>query len=305
MKKETDYVKINGRSISDLVVLSIEELRDFFDHLELSEHDVQVADRLLNEIRTRLRIMCEVGLGYLTLNRTANTLSGGESQRINLATSLGSSLVGSLYVLDEPSIGLHSRDTQCLINVLKQLRDLGNTVVVVEHDEEIMRAADWIIDIGPEAFSKLGNDYQLLIAGEPYGSFSKYQKIIDASGCSERIHLFLSYIKDSEVGRYFSASDLAVLPYRSATQSGISSVAYHFELPLVVTDVGGLRETIGERGTGLVAQSVTADAVLAEIRKYFADPALKESCIENIRKEKTRLSWMNFCRRLEDFAAGL
>lgn len=161
------------------------------------------------------------------------------------------------------------------------------------------------LDILLEAFSKLGNDYQLLIAGEPYGSFSRYQKIIDASGCSERIHLFLSYIKDSEVGRYFSASDLAVLPYRSATQSGISSVAYHFELPLVVTDVGGLRETIGERGTGLVAQSVTADAVLAEIRKYFADPALKESCIENIRKEKTRLSWMNFCRRLEDFAAGL
>ncbi|MBS7290786.1 MAG: glycosyltransferase, partial [Bacteroidales bacterium] len=122
------------------------------------------------------------------------------------------------------------------------------------------------LDILLEAFSKLGNDYQLLIAGEPYGSFSRYQKIIDASGCSERIHLFLSYIKDSEVGRYFSASDLAVLPYRSATQSGISSVAYHFELPLVVTDVGGLRETIGERGTGLVAQSVTADAVLAEIR---------------------------------------
>ena len=151
LKKETDYVKINGRSISDLVVLSIEELRDFFDHLELSEHDVQVADRLLNEIRTRLRIMCEVGLGYLTLNRTANTLSGGESQRINLATSLGSSLIGSLYILDEPSVGLHSRDTDRLIQVLRSLQELGNTVVVVEHDEEIIRAADYIIDIGPDA----------------------------------------------------------------------------------------------------------------------------------------------------------
>ncbi|MFA6819408.1 MAG: excinuclease ABC subunit UvrA [Bacteroidaceae bacterium] len=151
LKKETDYVKICDHSISDLVVLSIDELRNFFDHLELSQTELKVAERLLTEIRTRLRIMAEVGLGYLTLNRPANTLSGGESQRINLATSLGSSLIGSLYILDEPSIGLHSRDTEQLINVLRRLQQLGNTVVVVEHDEEIIRAADYIIDIGPEA----------------------------------------------------------------------------------------------------------------------------------------------------------
>lgn len=161
------------------------------------------------------------------------------------------------------------------------------------------------LDILLEAFSKLPEDYQLMIAGEPYGSFDRYQKIIDASGCADRIHTDLRYIKDSEVSKYFSAADLAVLPYRSATQSGISSVSYHFEVPMVVTDVGGLKGTIGERGTGLVANEVKADAVLVQIRRFFADPALKQSCIENIRKEKTRLSWMNFCRKLENFVANL
>lgn len=161
------------------------------------------------------------------------------------------------------------------------------------------------LDILLEAFPSLGEEYQLLIAGEPYGSFDKYEKLIEKSGCAGRIHIFPDYIKDSEVGRYFSASDLVVLPYRSATQSGISSVAYHFEVPLVVTDVGGLKETIGIRGTGLVAASVTPGAILAEIRRYFADPSLKESCIESIRKEKTRLSWLSFCHKLEEFAAEL
>ncbi len=161
------------------------------------------------------------------------------------------------------------------------------------------------LDILLEAFRTLPEDYQLIIAGEPYGSFDRYQKIIDESGCADRISLTLKYIKDSEVSQYFSASDLAVLPYRSATQSGISSVSYHFEVPMVVTDVGGLKETIGGRGTGLVSTSVTPEAVRAEIVKYFADPALKQSCIESIRKEKTRLSWMNFCRQLEDFTEKL
>ena len=156
LKKETDYVKIGGRSISDLVVLSIDELRTFFDHIELEDNEAHIAERLLTEIRNRLRVLSEVGLGYLSLNRAANTLSGGESQRINLATSLGSSLIGSLYILDEPSIGLHSRDTDKLIRVLRGLQQLGNTVVVVEHDEEIIRAADYIIDIGPEAGSHGG-----------------------------------------------------------------------------------------------------------------------------------------------------
>ncbi len=161
------------------------------------------------------------------------------------------------------------------------------------------------LDILLDAFAKLPEDYQLLVAGEPYGSFDKYQKIIDASGCADRISLHLQYVKDSEVSKYFSAADLAVLPYRSATQSGISSVAYHFEVPMVVTDVGGLKDTIGERGTGLVASEVTPAAVQVQIERFFADPALRESCVENIRKEKTRLSWMNFCRKLEDFVENL
>ena len=151
LRKEANYVKIAGKSISDLVELPIEELQGFFQSLVLTPYEQEVAKRLLIEINNRLRFLADVGLGYLTLNRKSNTLSGGESQRINLATSLGSSLVGSMYILDEPSIGLHPRDTERLIGVLKALRDLGNTVIVVEHDEDIMKAADYIIDIGPEA----------------------------------------------------------------------------------------------------------------------------------------------------------
>jgi len=151
LRKEANYVKIAGKSISDLVELPIEELQGFFHSLVLTPYEQEVAKRLLIEINNRLRFLADVGLGYLTLNRKSNTLSGGESQRINLATSLGSSLVGSMYILDEPSIGLHPRDTERLIGVLKALRDLGNTVIVVEHDEDIMKAADYIIDIGPEA----------------------------------------------------------------------------------------------------------------------------------------------------------
>ena len=157
LKPEADYVKIGGRSISDLVEMPIVRLKEWFDHLELTEQEQQIGHRLLTEITTRLQFMLDVGLGYLTLNRMSNTLSGGESQRINLTTSLGSSLVGSLYILDEPSIGLHQRDTDRLLKVLKELRDLGNTVVIVEHDEEIMRAADYLIDVGPDA-GRLGGE---------------------------------------------------------------------------------------------------------------------------------------------------
>jgi len=153
LRPEASYVKIQGKSIIDLVEISIEKLQLFFAQLELSDHDTQVAKRLLLEINNRLGFLNNVGLSYLTLNRKSNTLSGGESQRINLATSLGSSLVGSMYILDEPSIGLHPKDTERLIEVLKSLRDLGNTVIVVEHDEDIMKAADEIIDMGPEAGS--------------------------------------------------------------------------------------------------------------------------------------------------------
>ncbi len=151
LRPEANYVKVGGATITDLVEMPINKVAGFFDQLELNETDAAIAKRLLTEIRNRLGFLTKVGLTYLTLNRKSNTLSGGESQRINLATSLGSSLVGSMYILDEPSIGLHPRDTLKLIEVLKSLRDLGNTVIVVEHDEDIMKAADEIIDIGPEA----------------------------------------------------------------------------------------------------------------------------------------------------------
>jgi excinuclease ABC subunit A len=151
LRQETNFVKINKKTISDLVTLPLDELSVFFKNIKLDKYDAKIGKRLLTEINNRLLFLTDVGLSYLTINRTSNTLSGGESQRINLATSLGSSLVGSMYILDEPSIGLHPKDTERLIGVLKDLRDLGNTVVVVEHDEDIMKEADYIIDIGPEA----------------------------------------------------------------------------------------------------------------------------------------------------------
>ncbi len=163
LREETKWVKVDGYNIQQLIELPLDELLPLIQNLKLSKYDQEVAKRLLYEITTRLEFLLKVGLGYLTLNRTSNTLSGGESQRINLATSLGSSLVGSIYILDEPSIGLHSRDTENLISVLKQLRDLGNTVIVVEHDEDVMLAADYIIDIGPEA-GYLGGE--LVFAGD-------------------------------------------------------------------------------------------------------------------------------------------
>lgn len=166
LRKEASYVKVAGKAISELVNWPIDKLRDHFEQLELSESDQKIAKRLLVEIRSRLNYLCEVGLPYLNLNRVSNSLSGGESQRINLATSLGSALVGSTYILDEPSIGLHPRDTEKLIKVVKSLRDLGNTVVVVEHDEELMEAADYLVDIGPDAGIHGG---EVIYAGEAQG----------------------------------------------------------------------------------------------------------------------------------------
>lgn len=157
LKKEATWVKVGGRSITELVEMPVSNLKTWFDSLQLDEHDAMLAKRVLTEIKNRLQFLLDVGLGYLTLNRPSNTLSGGESQRINLTTNLGSSLVGSVYILDEPSIGLHSRDTDKLIHVLRELQQLNNTVIVVEHDEEIMRAADYIIDVGPDA-GRLGGE---------------------------------------------------------------------------------------------------------------------------------------------------
>lgn len=177
LKKEANYVKINGMSISNLIEMPIANLKQWFDNLQLDEHEQEISRRLLVEINNRLRFLVEVGLGYLTLNRTSSSLSGGESQRINLTTALGSSLVGSLYILDEPSIGLHSRDTFRLIKVLKELQALGNTVMVVEHDEDIIRAADYLIDLGPDAGSQGG---EIVYAGVPSeltkGDAGKYDK---------------------------------------------------------------------------------------------------------------------------------
>ncbi|MDY2857819.1 MAG: excinuclease ABC subunit UvrA, partial [Candidatus Cryptobacteroides sp.] len=156
LRKEAGYVKVGGKTISELMAMDVGKLIPFFENIELSESDRNIAGKAIDEVLTRLRYISDVGLSYLTLNRSSNSLSGGESQRINLVTALGSSLVGSMYILDEPSIGLHPRDTERLISVLKRLRDLGNTIVVVEHDEEIMRAADLLVDMGPKAGSEGG-----------------------------------------------------------------------------------------------------------------------------------------------------
>ncbi|MCC8145603.1 MAG: excinuclease ABC subunit UvrA [Bacteroidales bacterium] len=187
LKPEALYIKIHGKTIANLVKMPVNEVKSFFDELVLDEQDAKVSKRLLIEIHTRLQFLVDVGLGYLTLDRLSSTLSGGESQRINLATSLGSSLVGSLYILDEPSIGLHSKDTDLLIKVLRQLQALGNTVIVVEHDEEIIRAADYIIDIGPDA-GQLGGEvvYQGEISNLDQNSNSHTVKYLTGR---EKIHI--------------------------------------------------------------------------------------------------------------------
>ena len=158
------------------------------------------------------------------------------------------------------------------------------------------------LDILLEAFDRLGPDYQLIIAGEPYGSFEKYERQILSSPGQNRIHVFDHYVKDSEVSRYFSAADVAVLPYRSATQSGISSIAYHFEVPMIVTGVGGLKETIGDRGTGIVTSDGTPACIAEAIQRFFADSSIRDACIDNIKAEKYRLSWDRFCLNLTKFA---
>ena len=236
LKPEADYVKIGGRSISDLVQMPVIRLKEWFNHLELSEQEQQIGRRLLIEINSRLQFLLDVGLGYLTLNRMSNTLSGGESQRINLTTSLGSSLVGSLYILDEPSIGLHSRDTERLIHVLKELRDIGNTVVIVEHDEEIMRAADYLIDVGPDA-GRLGGE--IVFEG-------------DMSCLTSDISHLTSSFPHSHTVRYLTHQDQIEVPksrrpwnrmitVKSARMNNLKGVNVDFPLNVmtVVTGVSG------------------------------------------------------------------
>ncbi|MDB5088994.1 MAG: excinuclease subunit [Mucilaginibacter sp.] len=232
LRQDASYVKINGKSITDVVLMALDKALDFFKTIALNETDTKVGKRLLMEITNRLLFLNDVGLSYLTLNRLSNTLSGGESQRINLATSLGSSLVGSVYVLDEPSIGLHPRDTQRLIGVLKSLRDVGNTVLVVEHEEEIMKAADHIIDIGPEAGTHGGN---LMFSGT-------YDEIIKDD--------------NSLTGRYLSGKEEIAIPksrrkwndfieIKGARENNLQHVNAKFPLGIltVVTGVSGSGKT--------------------------------------------------------------
>ncbi len=232
LRKDATYVKINGKSISDVVLMPLDVALAFFQQLELSENEAKIAKRLLMEINNRLQFLTDVGLSYLTLNRLSNTLSGGESQRINLATSLGSSLVGSIYVLDEPSIGLHPRDTQRLIGVLKSLRNVGNTVLVVEHEQEMMQAADYLIDIGPEAGVNGG---QLVFAGD-------YADILRD--------------ENSLTGRYLSGREQIPVPanrrkwhdaiaIRGARENNLQGIDVRFPLNVftVVTGVSGSGKT--------------------------------------------------------------
>jgi excinuclease ABC subunit A len=242
LKKETSWVKIGGRSITDLVQMPVEKLYQWFQQLQLPDNEHEIAMRLLAEITSRLRFLCEVGLGYLTLNRKSNTLSGGESQRINLTTSLGSSLVGSLYILDEPSIGLHSRDTERLIRVLRELQEIGNSVIVVEHDEEIMQAADWLIDIGPDAGEQGG---EIVYEGQP-------PKVLGKGGTQDTNDKLLKKFPKSHTVRYMTGMDTIALPtsrrrwnrsilLKGARMNNLCGIDVEFPLNVltVVTGVSG------------------------------------------------------------------
>lgn len=257
LKKEAGWVKVGGHSISELVEIPINELKPFFDKLKLSTAEAATAKRLLTEINNRIQFLLDVGLGYLTLNRLSNSLSGGESQRINLATSLGSSLVGSLYILDEPSIGLHSRDTHLLIKVLRQLQQLGNTVVVVEHDEEIIRAADYIIDIGPMA-GRLGGE--IVFEGD-YASIAEKAKVANES-------YTIKYLTgedeiETPTSRRKWSNYIEVL---GASENNLKGLDVKFPLN-VITVVTGV--------SGSGKSSLVRDVFYAGVKKYYGGVADK------------------------------
>ncbi len=253
LKDEANYVKIGGKSIGDLLQISLDNLARFFQDLELKAHDLEIAERLLIEINSRLKFVQEVGLGYLTLNRRSNTLSGGESQRIQLATSLGSSLVGSMYILDEPSIGLHPRDNERLIEVLKNLRDLGNTVIVVEHDEEIMNAADQVIDIGPEA-GTLGGE---IIAQGPL------KQILKSDGLTAA---YLNGTKKIEVPKKRRTSKKKI-KIKGAREQNLKNI--DLEIPLgVLTVVSG----VSGSGKSSLVKKILYPALLRHFDIYSEKP---------------------------------
>ncbi len=255
LRKETDYVKIADKSISDLVEQPIEDLITFFKSITLNDNDSKIASRLLIEIKSRLGFLYKVGLTYLTLNRKSNTLSGGESQRINLATSLGSSLVGSMYILDEPSIGLHPKDTENLIEVLKSLRDLGNTVIVVEHDEDIMNAADEVIDIGPEAGTLGGHVVAHGTMDDILKSTSLTASYLNGSleiKVPEQRRPFKNYIeiigaRENNLKNIDVTFPLNVLTVVTGVSgSGKSTLVKKLLYPIILKEVGGFGEKAGQ-----------------------------------------------------------
>jgi excinuclease ABC subunit A len=246
LRKEAEYVKVGDTPITDLVNLPLKKVAVFFHELQLDEHDAQIAKRLLTEINSRLEFLNKVGLSYLTLNRKSNTLSGGESQRINLATSLGSSLVGSMYILDEPSIGLHPKDTEKLIGVLKDLRDLGNTVIVVEHDEDIMKAADNIIDIGPEAGTLGGH---VVAVGD-------YEAILKSDSLTAK---YLNGDMEIEVPKKRRTSKNGI-DIKGARENNLKNIDVHIPLNMFVAITG-----VSGSGKSTLVKRILYPAMLKEI----------------------------------------
>ena len=255
LRPETNNIKIDHKNISELVDLPLNELADFFKNIQLNTYDQQIAKRLLVEINNRLQFLNDVGLSYLTLNRTSTTLSGGESQRINLATSLGSSLVGSMYILDEPSIGLHPKDTERLIKVLKDLRNLGNTVIVVEHDEDIMKAADFIIDIGPEAGTfggeivAEGNYAAILKSDSLTAKYLNHQLKIEVPKIRRKTNLNIEVIGAREhnlknINVTFPLNCLTVVT--GVSGSGKSTLVSKILYPAIQKQLGGYGEKVGQ-----------------------------------------------------------
>jgi len=253
LRKEASYVKVNGTSIQELVELPLEKVVDFFNNLTLNKYDQKIAKRLLIEINNRLKFLIDVGLSYLTLNRKSNTLSGGESQRINLATSLGSSLVGSMYILDEPSIGLHPKDTERLIEVLKNLRDLGNTVIVVEHDEDIMKAADEIIDIGPEAGT---------FGGEVVAS-GNYEDLLKSDSLTAK---YLNGVLSIEVPSKRRASKNSIQLF-GARHNNLKNIDVTFPLGCFTAITG-----VSGSGKSTLVKKILYPAMLKEIGGYGEKP---------------------------------
>ena len=253
LRKEASYVKINGTSLQELVELPLEKVTAFFKNLKLNKYDKEIAKRLLIEINNRLEFLNKVGLNYLTLNRKSNTLSGGESQRINLATSLGSSLVGSMYILDEPSIGLHPKDTERLIEVLKSLRDLGNTVIVVEHDEDIMKAADEIIDIGPEAGS---------FGGEVVAS-GNYKNLLKSNSLTAQ---YLNGTLSIEIPAQRRTSKNSIQLF-GARQHNLKNIDVQFPLGCFTAITG-----VSGSGKSTLVKKILYPAILKEVGGYGEKP---------------------------------